>query len=318
MNEGPILRRFSPTRTVILLLSCALPFTLGPEAQAAKARTEKGKNNWVWPNPKEPAGCKFKTFRSEIIKQDVSYLIWLPPGYNPEDAQTRYPVVYFLHGGGGNYEHIPEAFLPQVNQAIQDKRMPPIIGVVVNGLAGSLYVDSADGATPVESIIIKELLPHIDATYHTDPQRRVLEGFSMGGYGVTHLAFKYPDRFIGVADFAGAVQGWEFFGHMNNINPTWGSEERFLAEWPTTLARKNTEAIRKNIRQVFIVVGDLDTARGSTLDSNTKLHQLLDELTIPNQFTVVPGVKHSYQNLCAYPAVVSKHIQFYADLFGNK
>lgn len=288
-------------------------------AQAAEPGKDAGRRtSWVWPNPKEPAGCKFKTFHSETIKQDVSYLIWLPPGYNPEDAQTRYPVVYFLHGGGGNYEHIPAAFLPQATAAINDRRLPSFIGVVVNGLGGSLYIDSADGATPVESIIITELIPHIDATCRTDPQRRGLEGFSMGGYGVTHLAFKYPEKFIGVADFAGAVQGWEFFGRMKNINPVWGSEKRFLAEWPMTLARKNADAIRKNIRQVFIAVGDRDTGRGSTLDSNTKLHQLLDELKIPNQFTIVPGVKHSYQNLCEYPAVAEKHIRFYSDLFSGK
>ena len=38
------------------------------------------KTNWVWPKPNEPAGCKFKTFHAETLKQDVSYLIWLPPG----------------------------------------------------------------------------------------------------------------------------------------------------------------------------------------------------------------------------------------------
>jgi hypothetical protein len=45
---------------------------------------------------------------------------------------------------------------------------------------------------------------------------------------------------------------------------------------------------------------------------------LLDELKIPNQFTIVPDVKHSYENLCEYPAVVEKHIKFYADLFGKR
>jgi acetyl esterase/lipase len=84
------------------------------------------------------------------------------------------------------------------------------------------------------------------------------------------------------------------------------------------LARKNAGTIRDHIREVFIAVGDRDTSRGSTLDSNTKLHQLLDELKVPNQFTVVPGVKHSYQNLCQDVSVVEKHIQFYADLFGKK
>jgi hypothetical protein len=49
-----------------------------------------------------------------------------------------------------------------------------------------------------------------------------------------------------------------------------------------------------------------------------RLHQLLDELKIPKQFTIVPGVKHSYQNLCEDRTVAEKHIRFYADLFGKK
>jgi S-formylglutathione hydrolase FrmB len=293
---------------------------ISPAGAAQKSR-ENGKERpirWVWPDDKEVAGCAFKTFESATIKQKVSYLVWLPPGYDPKATQTRYPVIYFLHGGGGNYRNIPEAFIPQIAAAIKEGRMPPVIGVVVNGLGRSLYIDSADGETPVESIIIKELIPHIDATYLTDPKRRAIEGFSMGGYGATHLAFKYPDLFIGLADFAGAVQGWEFFGRVANLSKPWGGEERFLAEWPMTLARKNTEAIRKNLPQVFLAVGNLDTGRGSTLGSTTKLHQLLDELKIPNQLIVVPGVKHSYENLCKHASVTEKHIKYYAEVFGRK
>jgi len=303
---------------VALLLSAMFPRVPSAASQDPNPGKGAARGGWVWSGAKEPAGCKFKTFHAETIKQEVSYLVWLPPAYDPGDAQTRYPVIYFLHGGGGNYQNIPAAFLPQVGDAIQDKRMPPIIGVVVNGLAGSLYVDSADGATPVESIIIKDLIPHTDATYRTDPKRRALEGFSMGGYGATHLAFKYPERFVGVADFAGAVQSWEFFARVPNISHVWGGEERFLAEWPLTLARKNAQAIRKNIRQVFIVVGDRDTGRGNTLEANKNLQKLLDDLKVPNQLTVVPGVKHSYQNLCQDSAVVENHIRFYTDLFGQK
>ncbi len=46
-------------------------------------------------------------------------------------------------------------------------------------------------------MVIKDLIPHIDATYRTIPRReaRVLEGLSMGGYGAFHLGFKYPEMF---------------------------------------------------------------------------------------------------------------------------
>ena len=46
-------------------------------------------------------------------------------------------------------------------------------------------------------MIVKELTPHVDATYRTIARRedRAVEGFSMGGYGAAHLGFKYPEVF---------------------------------------------------------------------------------------------------------------------------
>src|SRR5262245_38011612 len=92
---------------------------------------------WVWRNPQTPAGTHFKTFKSATLKgQEVSYLFWAPPGYD-RDQTKRYPVACFLHGGGGNYSHIPEAFLPQAAAAIEAGTLPPFIGIVVNGLPSS-------------------------------------------------------------------------------------------------------------------------------------------------------------------------------------
>ncbi|NUO17622.1 MAG: acylglycerol kinase family protein, partial [Planctomycetaceae bacterium] len=52
---------------------------------------------------------------------------------------------------------------------------------IVNGMRDSFYVDAADGYTPVESVIVKELVPHIDKTLRTFPEReaRMIEGFSI-------------------------------------------------------------------------------------------------------------------------------------------
>lgn len=58
------------------------------------------------------------------------------------------------------------------------------------------YADS-----PGEDVFVKELIPHIDATYRTIAKRdgRALQGFSQGGRGTTRIMFKYPDLFVSAA-----------------------------------------------------------------------------------------------------------------------
>src|ERR1035438_5393497 len=86
-------------------------------------------------------------------------------------------------------------------------KIPEMIVVLVNGMKDSFYNDSPDGKWPVDSVIIKELIPHVDQTYRTIAGRegRAVEGFSMGGYGTAHLGFKHPDVFSVVSIRSGAL-----------------------------------------------------------------------------------------------------------------
>ena len=86
-------------------------------------------------------------------------------------------------------------------------KIPEMIVVLVNGMKDSFYNDSPDGKWPIESVIIKELIPHIDKTYRTLAHRetRAIEGYSMGSYGAAHLGFKYPELFGIVGVNAGAL-----------------------------------------------------------------------------------------------------------------
>jgi len=314
----------------------ANPSTAAATIQAAQAqqpqpsRQEKKKNRaankksddtprWVWPNPQTPADTQFKTFKSPTLAgQEVSYLLWTPPGYDESDQAKRYPVAYFLHGGGGNYSHMPEAFLPQAAEAMKAGTLPPFLGIVVNGLPSSFYVDSKDGSTPVESILMKDLLPHVDATYRTNGVR-LIEGFSMGGRGATYLAFKYPDKFRGMADFAGAIHDWGFFSRMQVVAQLFEDEKDFAEAWPFNLVRRNAAAVNANSPAgLFIVVGDNDTGRGNTYEWNIKLHETLDELKIKNELHVVKGVRHSYQLLAADLEVAKAHLKYYASVFASQ
>src|SRR4029453_14108563 len=128
-------------------------------------------------------------------------------------------------------------------------KTPPMLVVFVNGVRNSFYCDSADGKVPVETVIVKDLIPHIDSTYRTVAKRegRIIEGFSMGGFGAAHLGLKYPKLFGTVSIIDGALV--DLATMQNRHSDLYerifgGKEERFLAENPRTLARKNPNPTR--------------------------------------------------------------------------
>jgi endo-1,4-beta-xylanase len=141
----------------------------------------------------EAKNTRYETFTSPTIGQKVSYLIYVPRAYQ-ETSDRRYPVMYWLHGIGGAQTGIPR-LVERFDGAIEEAKTPPMLIVFVNGVRDSFYCDTVDGKVPVESVIIKDLIPHIDATYRTIARRdgRIVEGFSMGGFGAAHLGFKYPE-----------------------------------------------------------------------------------------------------------------------------
>jgi enterochelin esterase-like enzyme len=152
---------------------------------------------WVDPDHSDLGDLKFKTFHSNTIKAGVSYMIYLPPDYEQEKS-ARYPVLYQLPASGGTPRRDGPQVTIRIDKAIRAKRIGPMIVVAVNGLAGNtMYADTRDGQYPLESVIIKDLIPHIDATYRTIGSRegRGVNGFSMGGFGAAHLGLKYPDVF---------------------------------------------------------------------------------------------------------------------------
>lgn len=251
------------------------------------------KPEWVESNRTAPNGTQYQTFPSKTLGHEVSYLISLPADYD-KDTTKRYPVIYWLHGMGGNQRGGATMFLPHVQDAVKEGVMPPAIVVLVNGMVRAFYCDSSDGKTPMESVIIRDLIPHIDQTYRTVGSRegRIIEGYSMGGFGAAHLGFKYPELFGTVVVNAGAL-----------IDPAGnllaqifaGDTQKAAAEHPMQLARQNADKLRGQTH-IRIGCGSLD----NLLSKNKALHDLLDELGIAHDYQVVPDVAHDsvrYYNL---------------------
>ncbi len=255
----------------LLALCCILALSVTASAQRPRRTAESatGAPEWVKP-PVEGPNLHYRKFQSPAVKGEVSYVIYLPEEYEKK-KEARYPVVYWLHGKGGNQQGLP-GFARGFNDAIAAGKCPPLLVVYVNGLPLGGYTDSPDGRQPVESMIIRDLIPHIDATFRTIATRegRMIEGFSMGGSGTAKFGFKYPDLFGSISIFAAALRPAD------------------AQSSPSLLAEKNADQVRGRT-PLRIAVGGRDPLLGK----NTEFHELLERLKIKHEFTVIEGAPHS-------------------------
>jgi endo-1,4-beta-xylanase len=286
------------------LFPALLALTAFGQAPATKKPSidQYGPNNWVDPDRSDLAGAHFRTFRSQTLNADVSYLIYLPPGYE-QQTSMRYPVLYFLHGSGGTSRG-GAAQNGRLDAAIRAGKVAPMIAVYVNGLAGNtMYCDTPDGKYPLESVIMKDLIPHVDATYRTMATRdkRAVEGFSMGGFGAAHLGFKYPEVFGVISIQAPALLGPNVRGSSPESN--WaklfpvamgGDMEYFNANDPFTLAVKNAGALRD---RTLIRIATHETPGNWQSGRCEELHRLLVEQQIPHEFYFLLNVKSHNRGL---------------------
>lgn len=263
---------------------------------------------------------QFRTFASAVVGTKVSYHLYTPPAYEAE-PERRFPVVYWLHGTGGGLAGIPW-LVAHFDEAIRAGRMPPALVVFVNGLPLGMYCDWQDGAAPVETVIMRELLPQVDANFRTIAARegRLIEGFSMGGYGAARLGLKFPEVFGAVSILAGGPLDLEFQGPRAKGNPVererilkrvfGGDLEGFKAQSPLTLAEQNADAIRNEVL-VRLAVGDRDFTAGL----NRAFAEHLRKLNIPHTFTRVPGVEH--QTPALLKGLGEANWEFYRTAFAN-
>ncbi len=241
-------------------------------------------------------GVSYHEFQSEAADLSVSYHLYTPPGYVSE-GQRRFPVVYWLHGSGGGLSGI-EPLAREFDAAIRSGEAPPFLAVFVNGLRFGMYVDWKDGRAPLESVIVKDLVPHIDGAYRTvsSCRGRMLDGFSMGGYGAARLGFKFPETFCNVSIVgAGPLQASldrtpraSGLQASDLLRDVYGSDPGYFTQVsPRRLAADNSALIAGGSR-IRMIIGDKD----ETFSNNKAFHEDLLKLGIPHDWIVVEGVGH--------------------------
>ena len=283
----------------LAVLPCALTLLALAQTPPANRKYSYGPEDaleWVDPDHSDLGNLKFKTFHSNTINGDVSYMIYLPPDYD-RDTTTRFPVMYQLPASGGTPRRDGPQVTTRIDKAIRGGRIAPMIVVAVNGLAGNtMYADTRDGQYPLESVIVKDLIPHIDATYRTIASRegRALNGFSMGGFGAAHLGFKYPDIF-GVDSIMAPplvepglsgmpAQAWNrlFTTAMDSDMEYWKQQD------PFELAVKNADKLRD---RTFIRIVAHDIDQHWLPIQCEKLHKILVDNLIQHEYCYLVNVK---------------------------
>jgi enterochelin esterase-like enzyme len=286
---------------IFLLMLAAAGAIAAPKTRTASNQTNTD-DMWVTQVAPEslPAGVTHHTYHSDAMKRDVGYCIYLPPGY-AKDTAKRYPVIYHLHGAGGNETR--NVYNAEVlHEGIVAGRWPEMIMVFPNGGRSTMYQDSADGRYLAETTVTRELIPHIDATYRTIAGRegRCIEGFSMGGRGSTFLALKHPDMFCSLFNQSGNVypasqMGGPDFADKWPVTYLGTDAAKLKDNDPFELIEKNLGWIKGRLR-IQVACGTKDDGHLPTVRD---FHQALLKHGVDHTYIEIEGLDHNQKQMIA-------------------
>lgn len=138
---------------------------------------------------------------STVMHKKIKAVVIRPDAYADLKAM---PVIYLLHGYGGNYaDWVKKA--PALKELADNYKL---MIVCADGNVSSWYFDIPGNMQwQYETYISKELVNWIDSHYKTiaDRNGRAIAGLSMGGHGALYLAFKHQDVFAAAGSMSGGV-----------------------------------------------------------------------------------------------------------------
>lgn len=189
----------------------ARPIVLEPDDVRAFPEPPEG---FKTPQPGVLQG-KLESFEydSTVTKTRRKANVYLPPGYSTE---KKYPVLYLLHGIGGDETEWLHFASPNVvlDNLIAAGKAEPMIIVLPNGRAlandraeGNPFTpEKAAGFAAFERDLLDCLIPAIQSKYSTHPGRdhRALAGLSMGGGQTLNFGLSHLDTFAWLGAFSSA------------------------------------------------------------------------------------------------------------------
>ena len=169
----------------------------GERSENYKEANQRGSVSHVW-------------YDSELLGINRRMTVYTPYGYET-NKKTKYPVLYLLHGGGGDEEAWTSmGRTAQILDNLIEKGLAkPMIVVMPNGNPGQQaavtlnlpvsevnYRDPANANAYVTSLV-KEIIPFVEKNYRAIPKKeaRAIAGLSMGGGHTTSATMLFPGVF---------------------------------------------------------------------------------------------------------------------------
>jgi enterochelin esterase-like enzyme len=192
--------------------------------------------------------------------------VYTPPGYE-EHTATRYPVLILQHGSGENetgWTRQGRAQFILDNLIAAGKARPMIVvmdcGYALRPGASAPIGGSSDwlknlraAFTSFEDVVIHDVIPMIDASYRTIPDRqhRAMAGLSMGGMQTLFIALQHLELFAYIGSFSGPIIPNLNAGDLTGTR----SPEAFDAKTAYGGAFSNPSAFNKRVKLLWLGVG---------------------------------------------------------------
>lgn len=210
-------------------------------------------------------------YESKTVGNKLKALVYTPPGYS---KKTKYPVLYLLHGIGGDEKEWLKGGSPQVilDNLYADRKLEPMIVVMPNGRAMNddravgnvLDKDKVEAFATFEKDLLNDLIPFIEKKYSTltDREHRAVAGLSMGGGQSLNFGLGNLDRFAWVGGFSSA--------------PNTKRPEELVP---------NPDDAKKQLKLLWLSCGDAD----GLIPFSKRTHDYLYEHNVPHIYYVEPG-----------------------------
>ena len=256
-------------KNIAIILVCALAYCFGVQAQSTIPHSQAGFDV-------EKAGIaqgkiETVTYNSKTVGTKRKALVYTPPGFS---KSKKYPVLYLLHGIGGDELEWFNNGKPQIilDNLYAEGKLTPMIVVLPNGRAikddratGNIMApDKVEGFAIFEKDLLNDLVPFIEKTYPVIKNResRAIAGLSMGGGQSLNFGLGNLDKFAWVGGFSSAPN----------------------TKAPEVLV-PNPEATTQQLKLLWISCGDND----NLMSFSERTHLYLQQHRIPHIFYVEPG-----------------------------
>jgi Enterochelin esterase and related enzymes len=211
-------------------------------------------------------------YTSTTVGTNRKATIYTPPGYS---ANKKYPVLYLLHGIGGDEKEWLNGGKPQniLDNLYAENKVEPMIVVMPNGRAmkddratGNIMApDKVQAFATFEKDLLNDLIPFIEKTYpvYTDKEHRAIAGLSMGGGQSLNFGLGNLDKFAWVGGFSSA--------------PNTKKPEELLP---------NPDEAKQKLKLLWISCGTSD----GLITFSKRTHDYLAEHSVPHIYYTEPGV----------------------------